>query len=270
MGDEQHDLVRSPLPEVGQHLMLRFGVERGGGLIEDEDGRVADHRPGDGQALALPRGELAAAFAQFGVEASLHLPDELVGKGDPRSLLDLIPGCARRIADVIGHLAGEQHVLLQGDGAVRPQVVDAHVAKVYVVDEHRAAVGVVEAQKQRHQGRLARSRGTDDGRYLARFGSQLDIGQHALVRLVGEVDVLPSHACDGVRVGHRRGMLDDLGFEIEEVERPFEADEEILDHAPDPDHAVAGSQGCAEPFAGGLERTEVPQREPEEGRRPCA
>ena len=35
-----------------------LGVEVGGGLVEDEQGRVRQHGPGDGDALTLTAGEL--------------------------------------------------------------------------------------------------------------------------------------------------------------------------------------------------------------------
>ena len=42
------------------HLGLSLGVERGGGLVEHEDRRVADEGPRDGQALTLPTAEIAS------------------------------------------------------------------------------------------------------------------------------------------------------------------------------------------------------------------
>src|SRR5687768_2779242 len=41
--------------------MLALGVEGAGGLVEDEDARIAQHRPSDGDALLLSPGELDAA-----------------------------------------------------------------------------------------------------------------------------------------------------------------------------------------------------------------
>jgi hypothetical protein len=43
---------------------LAFGVEAGGGLVEDEDGGVLDDGAGDGEALALAAGKACAAFAR--------------------------------------------------------------------------------------------------------------------------------------------------------------------------------------------------------------
>ena len=43
-----------PAQGLGQRLLdqkLRFGVQVGGGLVEDHDGRILEEDPGDGQAL---------------------------------------------------------------------------------------------------------------------------------------------------------------------------------------------------------------------------
>jgi hypothetical protein len=43
--------------ERGLDQALGLGVERGGGLVEDQDRRVLQQRTGDGEALALAAGE---------------------------------------------------------------------------------------------------------------------------------------------------------------------------------------------------------------------
>ena len=48
---------------------LGAGVEGAGGLVEDEDRRVAQDGAGDGEALLLAAGEAVAALADEGVVA---------------------------------------------------------------------------------------------------------------------------------------------------------------------------------------------------------
>ena len=60
---------------------LGLGIERGGGFVEDEDGRVADKGAGDGDALALAAGEALAAFAERRVVALREVLDEVVRVG---------------------------------------------------------------------------------------------------------------------------------------------------------------------------------------------
>ena len=51
------------------HNLLRFGVQRGSCLIEEQEAGFADEGSRDGDTLALAAGELCAAAAAEGVEA---------------------------------------------------------------------------------------------------------------------------------------------------------------------------------------------------------
>ena len=59
-----HEFVQRRLDEP-----LGLGVERAGGLVEDQDRGVAEDGAGDGESLALAAGEVRAAFADDGVVA---------------------------------------------------------------------------------------------------------------------------------------------------------------------------------------------------------
>ena len=63
-GQAVRDDDRGAVADEGlQHLLdrlLALQVDLAGGLVEDEDGRVAEDRPGQGDALPLPAGEPAA------------------------------------------------------------------------------------------------------------------------------------------------------------------------------------------------------------------
>ena len=78
-GAAGHELLEGLLDAA-----LGLGVERGGGLVEDEDGRVLEDGAGDADALALAAGELDAPVADIGVVALFLLEDEVVGAGDAR------------------------------------------------------------------------------------------------------------------------------------------------------------------------------------------
>src|SRR5271154_6227061 len=58
------------LHQVAQAILdhcLRFGVERTGGLVEDEDARVGEDGAGDGETLTLAARELHSALAHDSV-----------------------------------------------------------------------------------------------------------------------------------------------------------------------------------------------------------
>ncbi len=60
---------------------LGFGVDRGGGFVEDQDARVDQQGAGDGDALAFAAGEGLAALADQRIVAVGQSQDEFVGAG---------------------------------------------------------------------------------------------------------------------------------------------------------------------------------------------
>ena len=79
-------MTRAAFHEAVELLLdrrLDLRIERAGRLVEDEDRRVLEDQPGDGDALALAAGELDAALADVGVVAGaaaavLEAEDEVV------------------------------------------------------------------------------------------------------------------------------------------------------------------------------------------------
>ena len=115
-------VVRPMLSWSKARWMRRLGdaVQRGGGLVENEDGRVFQKDAGDGDALLLSAGEERSALADIGVEAVGH------GHGCPRSssalrggLLDLgVGGVGAAVADVLADRIGEEKDVLLDDADV--------------------------------------------------------------------------------------------------------------------------------------------------------
>jgi len=75
--------------ERGLDRSLGLRVERRRRLVEDEDGRVAENRARDCDALLLAAGEAVAALADDGVVAVGELHDPVVDRGRPRRPLQL-------------------------------------------------------------------------------------------------------------------------------------------------------------------------------------
>ncbi len=79
MGDGDR---RAPLDQVVQRLLdlaLRLGIDRAGGLVQDQDPRVDQQRAGDRDPLPLAAGEGLAALADQRIVAVGQPQDELVG-----------------------------------------------------------------------------------------------------------------------------------------------------------------------------------------------
>ena len=92
VGDEDARAAAHQAVQALQHLVLAVGVERGGGLVEDDDRRVAQQRAGDADALALAAGQAGALGAELGVVAVGQALDELVGGGGLGGVDDLRVG----------------------------------------------------------------------------------------------------------------------------------------------------------------------------------
>ena len=64
-------------------LAFRLHVHGGGGFVQDEDGRVTQDRPGNGEPLLLAAGEPDPPFADVTVVTVGHGHDEVVGISRP-------------------------------------------------------------------------------------------------------------------------------------------------------------------------------------------
>src|SRR5205085_2068991 len=69
---------------------LGLGVERRGGLVEDQDPRRLQDHPGNGDPLLLAAGKLEAAFADHRLVAVRQCGNEIVDMGSPGRCLDLV------------------------------------------------------------------------------------------------------------------------------------------------------------------------------------
>ena len=81
VGDDDARAVFHQHIEGVLHQPLGLGVEGGGGLVEDEDGRVGQHGPGDGEPLALAATEFYAPVADVSLVAAGGFKDKIVGMG---------------------------------------------------------------------------------------------------------------------------------------------------------------------------------------------
>ena len=90
VGDDEGRPPGHHLAEPGLDRRLGGRVDRGGGVVEDQDPRVGEQGAGDRDALALAAGEGQAALADPGLVAVGQLADEVVGLGAARRRFDLL------------------------------------------------------------------------------------------------------------------------------------------------------------------------------------
>ena len=85
VGDDQAGA--SPAPEVVVDDGLGLGVQRAGGLVEHQQARVADQRPGDLQALPLAAGEVPGPLGDDRVVTAPAAQQVAMDRG-PQARLD--------------------------------------------------------------------------------------------------------------------------------------------------------------------------------------
>ena len=79
MGDREGRAVLDQPFQGRLDLHFRFRVYRRGRFVKDQDARVSQHGPGDGNPLAFPARQRLPALADDGVVAIGEIQDEAVG-----------------------------------------------------------------------------------------------------------------------------------------------------------------------------------------------
>ena len=168
MGDDErrpalHQPRHRPLDE---HLGPR--VDRRRRLVEDEDRRVGEERPGDRQELLLAGREVRRVVVDDRVVAVGQRPHEVVDVGGLGGGQDLVLGRVEpAVGDVLADRAVEQPRVLEDHPELAAQVVAGQLAGVDAVDRDPPAVDLVEAHQQVDERRLAGAGRADDRDRLA-------------------------------------------------------------------------------------------------------
>ena len=106
-----------------------------GRLVQDQDRRVLQEHPRDGEPLLLPAGELHAALADDRVQPVRQRVDHRLQPRAPRRLPDLGLGRVEPpVGDVLADRAGEEEDVLLHDADLPPQRGERHLADVDAVD----------------------------------------------------------------------------------------------------------------------------------------
>ena len=168
-------LVRPSQGRVERALdgVLGLGVEVGGGLVEDHDGRRLEQQAGDREPLALAAGEAVAAVADDGVEPVGQRPHEVAHLGGVEGVPGLAVVGLRAGVEQVGPDRVVEHVGVLGDVADDVlQRLQRHVAHVLAADADHTGADVVEAGHQVGDRGLAGAGRADECDHLARFGDE--------------------------------------------------------------------------------------------------
>jgi len=171
-------------------------VERAGGLVQDQHPWVRQDRPGDGQQLHLPLGEVDHLLVEHGGVAAGQGADEVIDVRRPGGLDDLGVGClGPPVADGLQHRAVEQPGVLQHHAEQAAQVRAGEVPQVVTINADGTARDVVEAHYQLDHYCLAGPGRVHDGNLLAGRDLRREVVDHqplGLVAVVHAVELDPA------------------------------------------------------------------------------
>ncbi len=228
-----NDKGGAPAHEALQRLLdqsLRFRVQRGGRLVQDEDAWVAQDGARDGQALLLTPREFHAALADLRIVAILLLDDEVVRIRCLRRFKQLLVcGLRSAIAQVVADRAREEERLLKDDPDLAAQRVKGHVPQIIPVDQDPALGGVVEARDEVTQSALARATRADQGDHLAWLHIQTNPLEDQLIGVIAEGDILHDDVPLHRGQGHGIRLLGNGRLRVEHLEDALQRNRGALD-----------------------------------------
>ena len=162
--------------EAALDFLLRYAVEGGGRLIQDENGRILQKDPGDGNTLFLPAGEHHAALTDKAFISIRHVHDILMDFRANRGFHNFPVACTRpAVTDVIHNRAGEQENVLLDDSDILTQTLLRDGPDIPAVHQDSSGAYIVEARNQVTDGGLSPAGGTDQSKGLPRRNGQIDV-----------------------------------------------------------------------------------------------
>ncbi len=200
---------------------LRFRLDGGGRLVQDEDLRVGEEGARDADPLPLPAGEPHAAFPDLRLPAVRKLfLDELERVRRGRRLARVLErGVPAGVPDVLQHRPAEEERLLEHHPDVPPQALLRHGADLPPVHAHPALPRVPEAGDQVDERALARAAASHHRHHLARAHIQADTSEHR-PSAVAEMNVFQGHPALHSLQGHRVRRILDGHRLIQQLEDP--------------------------------------------------
>jgi len=215
--DQRRALAGDPL-QRGEDLGLHPGVERAGGVVEQQHPRVGEQRAGQRDPLPLAARQGQSLLTDDGGVAVGQGPDEGVRLRHPRGRLHLRVGRVRdAVGDVVPHAGREQERLLRHHPDLCPQRRQRDVADVGAVEPDGTGLHVVETRHEQAEGALTRPARPHQGHRLAGLDDQVHAVEDRARRDVAEAHAAqlhppldPSQLVGAGGVEDRRRGVDDL------------------------------------------------------------
>ena len=218
--DEARALLHEPF-ERFLDLPLRFRVHTRGGLIEQQNRRIAQQGARDADALLFAHAEFDAALADVRVELVRQPFHEFGRVGALQHVPELrIGGVAFPDEQVLPHGAVEEEALLRDVADLTPQAAFADRFDRRAIDRQLAFVVLVETGEQIDERGLPSTRGADERDGLAGQRVDGDAVDRRQLAGVAETDVVVADVAFHVR--ERHAVVDAvLFFRVHDAENAF-------------------------------------------------
>ena len=124
MGDDEGRAVVHKLHQRIVDLSFGLGINRRRGVVQDQDARVLEQSPGNGDTLFLTAGESHALFAYQRIVSIRKALDDIMDRSSSRRLEDFLVRhlASNAVGDVLANRAREQEWLLFYDADLLAQV----------------------------------------------------------------------------------------------------------------------------------------------------
>ena len=173
--DHDHRAIHDQLVQRVHDLGLGLNVEGCSGLVEDQDGGVAQESTGNGNPLPLTTGEVLALLTYGGIVAFRQVYDGLVDIGFFGDFNDLLhAGSGLADGDVLANGTLKEDRVLQHHADIVAQYVQGIQAGIHAVDFNHALLNIVEARDQLDQRGFAAAGEADQSDPPARAEMQID------------------------------------------------------------------------------------------------
>ena len=170
------------------HQFFRSGINGGGGLIQNQHGRIRNCRPCNGKQLALTLRKVAAVAVDHGVIAVRQSGNKAVRIGKfCRGDAFLIRSIRFAVADIIHNRAGKQVGILQNNAKGAAEIRLFNLGDIDAVIADLTILNIIKAVDQIGDCGFARAGGADKRDLLTRLSIQLDIVQHHFIVRIAEI-----------------------------------------------------------------------------------
>ena len=201
---------------------LGQGIQRRRGLIQDQNGRIGQHRSGNGQPLFLPHREFDALISQRRIISLGGPHHKLVNLAHPgRGNHLFFTGIQTAVTQVVFYAGVKQHRILQYLAYLRSKGSQRHIPDIVAINRDFALSHVVEPHQQAGQRRLAAPGVPHQSHHRSWRDLQVDALKNRFPGVVFKPHVLELHMSLDRRQFNGIRLVLDIHFPVQHLVDPL-------------------------------------------------